>query len=133
MVAFAGTGFYFALLNPRDRLHQAARSIGSIFDGVIMTTEYVLMELGNFLSAIDRDAFVRFHSQLRDDTRTRIVEAAAEIFDHAVQLYAERADKRWSLTDCSSFVVMRKFEILSALTFDRHFEQAGFHLMRADT
>ena len=43
-----------------------------------------------------------------------------------VALYAERPDKDWSLTDCISFVVMRKMDITEALTGDRHFEQAGF-------
>jgi hypothetical protein len=38
------------------------------------------------------------------------------------------------MVDCISFVVMRQAGITSALTFDRHFEQAGFHpLMRDNT
>ena len=32
----------------------------------------------------------------------------------------------WSLTDCTSFVIMEQMEISEALTPDRHFEQAGF-------
>jgi hypothetical protein len=43
-----------------------------------------------------------------------------------VQLYAQRPDKEWSLTDCISFVVMTQEGIFDALTGDRHFEQAGF-------
>jgi len=43
-----------------------------------------------------------------------------------VELYAERPDKGWSLTDCISFVVMRQQGITQALTGDHHFEQAGF-------
>jgi predicted nucleic acid-binding protein len=43
-----------------------------------------------------------------------------------VDLYAERPDKGWSLTDCISFVVMRQQGITQALTGDHHFEQAGF-------
>jgi hypothetical protein len=43
-----------------------------------------------------------------------------------VELYAERPDKGWSLTDCIFFVVMRQQGIIQALTGDHHFEQAGF-------
>jgi predicted nucleic acid-binding protein len=35
-------------------------------------------------------------------------------------------DKSFSLTDCISFVVMRRMNTHRALAFDQHFEQAGF-------
>lgn len=43
-----------------------------------------------------------------------------------MQLYTQRPDKDWSLTDCISFVVMKQHGLTEALTADRHFEQAGF-------
>src|SRR5947199_324028 len=43
-----------------------------------------------------------------------------------IQLYSQRPDKEWSLTDCVSFVAMQRREITDALTKDHHFEQAGF-------
>lgn len=48
------------------------------------------------------------------------------VFFQALDLYEDRPDKRWGLTDCISFVVMRENELFEALTADRHFEQAGF-------
>jgi len=35
-------------------------------------------------------------------------------------------DKRWSFTDCTSFVLMQNLGIRKALTFDANFRQAGF-------
>ena len=46
--------------------------------------------------------------------------------EEGLGLYESRPDKEWSLTDCISFVVMKKEGIVEALTEDRHFEQAGF-------
>lgn len=43
-----------------------------------------------------------------------------------IELYSQRPDKNWSLTDCISFQVMKSFGITEALTGDHHFEQAGF-------
>lgn len=35
-------------------------------------------------------------------------------------------DKRWSFTDCTSYVVMKDFSITEVFAFDHHFEQMGF-------
>jgi len=43
----------------------------------------------------------------------------------AIELYRERPDKNWSLTDCLSFVVMERRRVTEALTTGHHFEQAG--------
>jgi hypothetical protein len=41
-------------------------------------------------------------------------------------LYKTRPDKGYSLTDCSSMLLMRERRLSEALTTDRHFEQEGF-------
>jgi len=43
-----------------------------------------------------------------------------------LELYRQRPDKEWGLTDCLAFVVMRQRGLTEALTSDEHFEQAGF-------
>jgi len=45
---------------------------------------------------------------------------------HGWQLYCDRLDKEWSLTDCVSIAVMERDQIKEAFTSDHHFEQAGF-------
>jgi uncharacterized protein len=47
-------------------------------------------------------------------------------FREALELFASRADKEWSLTDCASFNLMRERGVSEALAHDHHFEQAGF-------
>jgi len=49
--------------------------------------------------------------------------------EDALALYARRADKDWSVTDCVSFVVMEEHGLKEALTADHHFAQAGFHTL----
>ena len=56
----------------------------------------------------------------------------AVLFREALALYRQHQDKEWGLTDCSSFVIMRRLGLTESLTFDHHFEQAGFvALLRA--
>jgi predicted nucleic acid-binding protein len=53
-------------------------------------------------------------------------------FDESFELFRSRPDKQWSHTDCASFCVMEKEGITEVLTYDRHFQQAGFvALMRS--
>ena len=39
---------------------------------------------------------------------------------------SSRKDKEWTLTDCISFVVMKRERLGEALTGDHHFRQAGY-------
>lgn len=63
------------------------------------------------------------------DFEGRIVPATPADFESGVQLYEQRPDQEWSLTDCISFHVMRRENITEALTADHHFEQAGFAVL----
>lgn len=63
---------------------------------------------------------------LEGDPDVLVVPADASLFRRGVDLYRQRPDKDWSLTDCISFVVMEEQGLTDALTADHHFEQAGF-------
>jgi predicted nucleic acid-binding protein len=58
--------------------------------------------------------------------RTEIVPQTRVLFKEAFALYLTRSDKQWSLTDCSSFVIMDQMHVTEALTHDSHFEQNGY-------
>ena len=124
---FADTSYYLAFLSPADRLHDRAVELGWRPGVVLVTTEYVLLELGNWLSRVaDRPLFVEFLATLRDDPETVIVPGGLGLWNRAADLFAARPDKNWSMTDCASFVVMTEYGLTDALTADRHFAQAGF-------
>lgn len=55
-----------------------------------------------------------------------LVHVDEELFRAGWEYLVKHADKRYSLTDCISFVLMRRMQLQDALTFDAHFEQAGF-------
>jgi len=48
------------------------------------------------------------------------------MFYEGREYFQKHSDKKYSLTDCISFVVMKQRGVKAALTFDRHFAQAGF-------
>jgi hypothetical protein len=127
---FADTSYYGALLNPMDELHGRALSWSREHAGPVVLTEFILLELGNALCrAGSRGRLVEFIRFLRTDPSTTVVPLSKELLNAGWELYAARLDKDWSLTDCMSFVVMKKEGLTEALTADRHFEQAGFKVL----
>ena len=128
--AFVDTSFYVAFVNPRDALHAAARRLSREIRGQVITTEYVLVEVGNWLSRSgDKPLFVKLLTDVQADPGTTIVPANHDLFVRGNALFAQRLDKDWSLTDCISFTVMRQLGLADALTADHHFEQAGYRIL----
>ena len=124
---FADTSFYVAVLSPRDTYHASAASIAHTIQGRVITTEYVLLEVATFFSAVThRTTFLELLRVLENDPATTLLPCSADLWQRGLTLFAERMDKDWSLTDCISFVVMQDLELREALTTDHHFEQAGF-------
>ncbi|MCY2924218.1 MAG: PIN domain-containing protein [Planctomycetota bacterium] len=124
---FADTYYYLALLNRDDDAHQRVVRLSERMFAPTMTTTWVLTEVADAMAGVSqRGRFVAFLKLLRGDTAVAIVPASSELFDLGMQLYTQRPDKDWSLTDCISFVVMKQHSLTEALTADRHFEQAGF-------
>lgn len=130
---FADAFFFFAFLNADDLAHGRAVDVSEDVSIGLVTTEWVLTEVADGLARVeDRQKFVEFHRELCGDSRVSIVPSDSSLFLDGVMLYAKRRDKEWSLTDCISFVVMRREKLTEALTGDRHFEQAGFRALLAE-
>ena len=127
---FADSYYYIALLNPRDSAHARATDVARKLSRAVLTTEWVLTEVANVLSAPERRGVVAsFLAALRKTRGVEVLPASADQFEGGLRLYADRPDKSWSLTDCISFVTMTGHGLREALTGDHHFEQAGFRAL----
>lgn len=132
---FADTGYWIALLYPADALHALAQSLHRSIDVQplqIVTSEMVLTEFVNFFSkrgSYLRQKSVAFAMQIQQNPKVAAIAQNTEQFNQALRFYAQRADKEWSLTDCSSFLLMQELGITEALAHDKHFEQAGFTIL----
>lgn len=124
---FADSHFFFALLSRHDEAHIAAVRFSRTGGFQLVTTEWILVEVADGLSAPHhRAAFGTLLDSLKSNPNAKIIRASDKHLEQGIQLYLARADKGWSLTDCMSFVVMEENSINEALTGDKHFEQAGF-------
>jgi uncharacterized protein len=124
---FIDTSYFLALVNGRDKYHQAAKAIAAQVTPPFITSEAVLFELGNALARPPhRMLGIQALRQIRADATIEIVSIGPDLFAQTVAFYQSRPDKAWGLTDCSSFVIMQQRGLREALTADTHFEQAGF-------
>ncbi len=124
---FVDTGYILALVNAADQWHDAARDAALTTRSPFVTTEAVLVEIGNALARTRwRHLGIATLHDLRTDPDIEVVPVDSDLFARGLVLYSTRADKEWGLTDCISFAVMQERDLTEALTTDRHFEQAGF-------
>jgi uncharacterized protein len=127
---FLDSAFLIALINHRDRFHGQARILGDAYDKVpVLTTDAVLLEVGNALSRGFKHEASQVIQYLLGSEEAEIVRLDPALFDRAFDLYRSYRDKEWSLVDCISFVVMRDAGVTSVLTSDGHFSQAGFQIL----
>ncbi len=124
---FIDTSYFLALVNSRDKYHQAAKAAAAQVAPLFITSEAVLFELGNTLATPPyRTLGIQALRQIRADKNIEVVPINTELFAQTIAFYQSRPDKAWGLTDCSSFVIMQQRGLREALTADTHFEQAGF-------
>jgi len=130
---FADTVYWVAIFNRRDSLHDLAKKTSGQHDNdIIVTTEMILTEFANFFScfgAYFRKGAGDFIQEIRNDPNVVVELQTTSLFQRGLSEYVQHLDKKWSMTDCASFSVMRSRGLFEALTNDHHFEQAGFTIL----
>jgi uncharacterized protein len=130
---FLDTSGLIAVANADDQWHDAAEAVWrSLVESRVrlITTSLVLVELGDGLSRIQhRQLALDIFDRLRASPRVSIVDATPDHTERGWQLFRQRSDKEWGVTDCVSIVVMRDCGVTKVFSSDHHFEQAGFEVL----
>lgn len=125
---FIDTSYLLALINSRDRYHTLANQVSRTLTASFVTSEAVLLELGNGLAKPPfRRLAVQAIIHLQNDKNTTIIPTTHSVFSAGFDLFQTRPDKAWGLVDCTSFIIMRQLGLADVLTTDHHFTQAGFN------
>jgi len=123
------TACVVALLNQADEHHEAATALFNLVRSKsrLVTTRAVCFEIGNsFAKRPDRGSAMGFLQDIEEADDIAVLPIDEDLYLRSLELFGTRPDKKWSLTDCSSFLVMQERGIKTALTTDHHFSQAGF-------
>jgi predicted nucleic acid-binding protein len=127
---FADTVYWIALTNSFDQYHAKAVEVSSALGNCrLFTTDAVLTEFLNALAdrgPLIRAAAVEMVETIMNNSQVTVIPQSHRTFSRSLAFYKSRPDKGYSLTDCSSMLLMRERHLSEALTTDRHFEQEGF-------
>lgn len=132
---FLDAGYIIALEAADDQHHRAAfshwRKLLKKLPPIVTTT-YVFDEVITYFSSRNRHAkAVEIGRNLLESDLIELTQVDEKLFLEGWSYFQKHQDKTYSLTDCISFCVMSERRILTALTFDKHFTQAGFQTLPA--
>lgn len=127
---FLDTGYILALEINTDQHHQEAIIHWKNLlqnKPFLVTTTYVFDEVVTFLNSRNlHQKAVEVGNRLIYAADIQLISVDQALFNEAWQFFIRHSDKSYSMTDCVSFTVMQQLSIQTALTFDKHFIQAGF-------
>ena len=93
---FVDTLFVVALINPRDVYHTRASQVADLYESSSpITTEAVLLEIGNALARNFKTQAIEVIGDLLSSAEVEIVQLTPQVFDRVYSLYKQFADKKW--------------------------------------
>lgn len=132
MIVFVDTSGIFAYLVQDDYMHVRAKAIFQSFaenNTQLLTSSYVLVETTALLQRrIGMDAVIDFHNKIQP--LLDVIWVDEYWHTKAINRLITLNQKKVSLVDCLSFVIMDAREIGTVFSFDNHFEKNGFSLAK---
>jgi predicted nucleic acid-binding protein len=127
----ADTSALLALVLRDDRHHaEAAAFVRREQSARFVLTELILAEVTTRLRALaGAHRAVGVARSLLDSRRYELIFIDSDVLAGALGLMERFADKRLSLTDCTSFELMARLGLGSAFSFDRDFRDCGFQMV----
>jgi len=126
---FVDTSALYALFDQSDRFHRAAAEVFSALDPdktLLVSSSYVALETLCLLQTrIGLNAVRKWRTDFQPILE--IVWVDRQLHEQALAELLAANKPGISLTDWTSFGIMRGRDIEDAFTFDRHFSQQGFN------
>jgi len=127
---FIDTGGWVALKHKKDSYWQKAVTLHKTLleSGVhYVTTNFVMDETYTLLlHRAGHHIAVELGEEIRGSRLVSVICISPEPEEKSWQIFKQYSDKKFSFTDCTSFVIMKQRNIWEAFTNDYHFEQAGY-------
>lgn len=125
--AFVDTSALFAYVNRKDPAHAHISQRLDQFEGRLISSNFVLDETITLCRyRLNHAAALKIGRILLDPEVIELKRISPEDEKQAWDLFALRSDQKYSFTDCTSFVLMRRLGIIHVFARDSDFEKEGF-------
>lgn len=128
MSVYVDTSAFLAVLDSREEYHAAARETWQQLIGkeeILVVNNYVLVETFALIqNRLGLEAVKAFQQDVVPLLQIDWMDEVAHSASIAALLVANR--RLLSLVDCASFHSMRRLELDTVFTFDKHFAEQGF-------
>ena len=127
---FTDTSALLALFDKRDRHHAQAVALLDMLRAErarLVITDYIFDEtVTTVLAAAGHRTAVMVGEFLLASKIIDLTRIDAAVSNAAWDFFRRHDDKRYSFTDCTSFMVMKSLRVNRYFSFDADFRQAGF-------
>ena len=126
MTVFVDTGYFLALMIPKDQWHSVAVKLAGTPASLITSSQVIgetisLLQMRGYFSLA-----LEFLQDVLSDSEVRIIYPDTTLQTAAWDEFKRSGGFGANAVDCMSFAIMRKSRITRAYTFDQHFGTAGF-------
>lgn len=127
---FVDTSAWYAFVNASDPDHRPVARLLASPRGRLVTSSYVFDEVVTLCRVrLSHPAAVRVGRVLLEARGLDLVRVSPEDEREAWRLFQARADQRYSFTDCTSFSLMRRLGVETAVALDDDFRHEGFETL----
>jgi len=130
------TSAWVAYYNTKDVNHEnAVKIIDDIKKGLfklkkLYTTDYIFAEtIIMILRSTKRPEIAEMVGEVILNSKyVEVLKVTENDIKEAWKFFKKHKHRFYSFTDCTTFVLMKRYGIKRAFTFDEHFREAGFEL-----
>ena len=128
--AFVDTGAWYALLDKRDPDHAPVTEAFRAYRGRLVTSNYIFDEAVTLARyRLGWEVAHKLGAELRAQRVARLERVTQKDEAAAWSIFEQHQDKRYSFTDCTSFVLVQRLGLAVCLAVDSDFLSFGLHCL----
>lgn len=127
---FVDTGAWYALVDRNDPDHQEVVSKLQEHKARLVTSNFIIDETLTLMRCrLNWEIAHAFGAKMREGMLSRIARISSADEDASWEIFTRHHDQAFSFTDCTSFALMARLNIETAIAIDNDFKAYGFNCL----